>query len=87
MRRVLLALSLLLLVLSPAGAAPAPNPFLDLQFEAPECTAGWNPFVSAMDTRGSGAIRCPFYPTVVADEYDALIWFDKTNPSLLLPFD
>jgi len=26
-------------------------------------------------------------PAVVADVYDALIWFDRTNPSVLLPFD
>ncbi|MFP5287346.1 MAG: erythromycin esterase family protein [Thermoanaerobaculia bacterium] len=50
MRRVLLALSLGLLVLSPASAAPAPaasapRPFLDLQFNAAECTAGWIPIV------------------------------------------
>jgi erythromycin esterase len=41
--RILTALSLLFLALTPAGAAsrPAAHPFLDLDFEAPECSSGW----------------------------------------------
>lgn len=34
---------------------------------------------------GSLATRCAFDPAVVAEEYDALIWIEKTNPSVLLP--
>ena len=44
MRRVLLALCLSLLAVSFASAAPKPRPFLDLDFEAQECTSGWTPF-------------------------------------------
>jgi erythromycin esterase len=41
--KVLAALFLFLLALAPAGAAsrPAAHPFLDLDFEAPECSSGW----------------------------------------------
>ena len=34
---------------------------------------------------GSLATRCAFDPAVVAEEYDALIWIERTNPSVLLP--
>ena len=34
---------------------------------------------------GSVATRCAFNPAVVAKEYDALIWIERTNPSVLLP--
>jgi erythromycin esterase len=44
MRRTLLAAGLLFLMVPPAGAAPAPRPFLDLDFEAVECSSGWWPF-------------------------------------------
>lgn len=46
MRRVLLALFLCLLAVAPAFAAPAPRPFLDLDFEAANCTSPWFPFAS-----------------------------------------
>ncbi|HEX2223478.1 MAG TPA: erythromycin esterase family protein, partial [Thermoanaerobaculia bacterium] len=36
---------------------------------------------------GAVAFRCSFWPTVAADDYDGLIWFDQTSPSILLPFD
>lgn len=36
---------------------------------------------------GSRALRCAAVPTVVANDYDALIWIDRTSPSVLLPFD
>src|SRR4051795_4304311 len=50
MRRALLALSLAVLV-TPSARAAAPHPFLDLDFEAPECTAGWvdEPFRNAFE--------------------------------------
>lgn len=34
---------------------------------------------------GSLATRCAFDPAVVAEEYDALTWIERTNPSVLLP--
>ena len=41
--RTFTALTLFLLALTPAGAAsrPAAHPFLDLDFEAPECSSSW----------------------------------------------
>ena len=34
---------------------------------------------------GALATRCAFGPAVVAEEYDAMIWIERTNPSVLLP--
>ena len=42
MRRAVLLVVLCFLMLPAAWAAP--NPFLDLDFEAPECTSGWFPW-------------------------------------------
>ncbi|MEA2602258.1 MAG: erythromycin esterase [Acidobacteriota bacterium] len=38
--------------------------------------------------RNIGAVedRCGFSPDVAAGEFDGLIWFDQTSPSVLLPF-
>ncbi|HEV7508766.1 MAG TPA: erythromycin esterase family protein [Thermoanaerobaculia bacterium] len=35
---------------------------------------------------GAVASRCGFNPTVISSDYDGLIWFSQTSPSILLPF-
>jgi erythromycin esterase len=40
-----------------------------------------------MQSHGAVAYQCAFYPTVVSEDYDGLIWIDPTSPSELLPFD
>ena len=49
--------------------------------------AGWFHEQRLMRMHGAAAQRCALRPTVAADEYDGLIWFDQTHPSVLLPFD
>ena len=38
--------------------------------------------------RNIGAVedRCGYSPDVASGEFDGLIWFDQTSPSVLLPF-
>lgn len=57
MRRSFLALSLGLLSLCPAFADS--RPFLDLDFEAPECTAGWveDPYYTSFEARPDSSIK------------------------------
>ena len=69
------------------GAAGMPRFVLDLRRVPNGAPATWLKQSQPFRSLGSGAIRCPFYPSVVSNDYDALIWFDKTNPSVLLPFD
>jgi erythromycin esterase len=36
---------------------------------------------------GSRVLRCASSPRVVSNDYDGLIWIERTSPSVLLPFD
>ena len=40
-----------------------------------------------VQSHGSIALHCPFYPGIASEDYDGLIWIDSTTPSTLLPFD
>jgi erythromycin esterase len=55
----------------------ADNDELDLWFRQPRL----------LQTPGSVHLRCAFYPTVAAQDYDGLIWISPMTQSVLLPFD
>lgn len=69
------------------AAAGVPRFVLDLCRVPNGVPANWLKRGQNFRSIGAVAMRCAFFRTVVADEYDALIWFDQTNPSILLPFD
>jgi erythromycin esterase len=81
MRRSFLALLLGLLSLSPALADP--RPFLDLGFEAPECTSGWvdNPYLTVFEARpdssvkqsGQQSLRIQTSPSPVGFAYGSMV--------------
>ena len=49
-------------------------------------SAPWLAKTRPLRSIGALALQCGFQPSVAADEYDGLIWFDQTSPSVLLPF-
>ena len=40
-----------------------------------------------VQSHGSIASHCAFYPSIATEDYDGLIWIDQTTPSTLLPFN
>lgn len=78
MRRIFIAFLLLLL---PALAQAESNPFLDLDFEAPECTSGWYPdwsvefeakIDSAVHSSGRQSLRLDVQPDAIPIPYGSV---------------
>lgn len=69
------------------GSAGMPRYILDLRRVPGGAPAQWLDAPRGFRNIGAREVRCGFLPTTAADEYDALIWFDRTNPSALLPFE
>ncbi len=62
-----------------------PRFILDLHIiEASSTTSGWLHSRRLFRSIGSAAIDNPFYPVVLCQEYDALIWIARTTNSVLL---
>jgi erythromycin esterase len=68
-------------------ATGMPRYILDLRHTAAEAPDVWFLQERLLQSPGSVHFRCAFLPSVVAQEYDGLIWIDPTTPSVLLPFD
>ena len=69
------------------GSAGMPRYILDLRRVPGGAPAQWLDAPRGFRNIGAREVRCGFLPATVADEYDAMIWFDRTNPSVLLPFE
>jgi len=66
-------------------AAGLPRFVLDLRnIPADAPSAAWLTGERPFRSIGALAVRCAFSPTVVSKDYDGLIWFDQTSPSVLL---
>ena len=69
------------------GSAGIPRYILDLRRVPAGAPAQWLDAQRGFRNIGAREVRCGYLPVTAADEYDALIWFDRTNPSVLLPFE
>jgi erythromycin esterase-like protein len=67
------------------AATGIPRFILDLRGENGHST--WFKKPVGFRSIGSVWVRCSYFPTIVGEEYDGLIWLNPTSPSVLLPFD
>ena len=68
-------------------ATGMPRFILDLRHTREEAPGLWFQKPRLVQSHGSVAFHCAFFPSVAAEEYDGLIWIDPMTPSVLLPFD
>jgi erythromycin esterase len=66
-------------------AAGLPRFFLDLRRVPDSGPAAYLRQPLELRNVGAAEVPCPFRPHQVTKEYDALIWFEHTTPSVLLP--
>ncbi|HEX2223479.1 MAG TPA: erythromycin esterase family protein [Thermoanaerobaculia bacterium] len=64
-----------------------PRFIVDLGSLGADGPARWFHETRRMREHGATAHRCSLWPTVAALEYDGLIWFDQTTPSVRLSLD
>jgi erythromycin esterase len=69
------------------GSAGLSRFILDLNNLGEDAPGNWLKKRRGMRSIGALALKCSFFPTVAAEEYDGLIWINPTNPSVRLPFD
>src|SRR5687768_15977540 len=69
------------------GSAGIPRFILDLRRATNGAPAQWLKTTKGFRNIGALAVRCAFMQVTATNEYDALLWFDHTNSSVLLPFD
>jgi erythromycin esterase-like protein len=69
------------------GSAGLPLFILDLNNLDEDAPGNWLKKRRGMRSIGALALKCSFFPTVAAEEYNGLIWINPTNPSVRLPFD
>jgi erythromycin esterase len=64
-----------------------PRYILDLRHADADAPDLWFRQTRLLQAPGSVHLRCSFYPTIAAEDYDGLIWISPMTPSVLLPFD